>query len=234
VTYLAQRSNDRIVLDPGTGITPNACVIWLHGLGADGEDFVPIVPELRLAASCAPRFVFPHAPVRPVTINGGMRMRAWYDITGLAPGATEDAVGIRASAELIERMIREEREAGIPARRIVLAGFSQGGAIALHTGLRHAEQLAGVLALSCYLPLRSALREASPASRELPILMCHGRHDQVVPIDLAVQSRDLLIAGGYRVQWREYPMQHQVCAEEIGDVSAWLSQRLASGPPAGA
>ena len=234
MTYLLQRLEDQIILDPGSGIAPNACVIWLHGLGADGEDFVPVVAELELPASCMPRFVFPHAPVRPVTINGGMRMRAWYDILSLTPGAEEDAIGIRKSAEIIEQLIRAEREGGIPARRIVLAGFSQGGAIALHTGLRHSEHLAGILALSAYLPLKSSLREVSSANRGVAIFMCHGRHDPILPIALAEQSRDVLIARGYRVEWHEYPMQHQVCAAEIADISSWLARALAAGEPAAA
>ncbi len=209
-----------------TGAAPRGSVIWLHGLGADGRDFLPIVPELRLPPACAVRFVFPHAPVRTVTINAGMRMRAWYDILGFSPGAAQDEQGIRDSAALVTRLIAEERSGGLDSGQIVLAGFSQGGAIALHAGLRHGEPLGGVLALSTYLPLAEKLEEASSANRGLPILMCHGRYDPVLPLDMAEHSRDLLRERGYAVDWKEYPMQHQVCAAEVVDIAAWLSRRL--------
>jgi phospholipase/carboxylesterase len=225
---LKQESADAVVLAPASAAT--ASVIWLHGLGADGNDFVPIVPELRLPADLALRFVFPHAPVRPVTINNGMRMRAWYDILDFTPGGPQDETGIRDSAAILGRFIQRERDAGIAANRIVVAGFSQGGAIALHAALRHAERLAGVLALSTYLPLRTSLAaEASPANRDLPILMCHGQFDPVLPHKLGSSSRDLLISQGYAVEWKEYPMQHQVCMEEIQDISAWLQARFGAG-----
>lgn len=226
MTFLQQETDDAVILEPGSGIEPAAAVIWLHGLGADGHDFVPIVPELRLPEEIAPRFVFPHAPVRAVTINNGMRMRAWYDILGFSQGAAEDAPGIRASAVLADRFIAKEREAGIEANRIVLAGFSQGGAISLYAGLRQAETLAGILALSCYLPLRASLREVSGPGRQAPILMCHGRFDPVVALSLGETSRDLLRQHGCSVEWKEYPMQHQVCAHEIADISAWLVRVL--------
>jgi phospholipase/carboxylesterase len=219
--YLQKEDAEGVVLTPKTA--PSGSVIWLHGLGADGRDFVPIVPELRLPQSALPRFVFPHAPVRAVTINNGARMRAWYDITGLSHGAAEDERGIRESAGLVEELIRRERAAGIAASAIVLAGFSQGGAIALHTALRHAEALAGVIALSTYLPLRNTLAaEAAPANQRIPILMCHGTYDPVLPLQLGELSRDLLLAAGYSVSWKAYPMQHQVCGPEIADISAWL------------
>jgi phospholipase/carboxylesterase len=212
---------------------PEASVIWLHGLGADGHDFVPIVPELRLPARPAVRFVFPHAPARPVTINGGMRMRAWYDIVSLSAAGAPDEAGIRESAAMLERRIQREVELGIPARRIVIAGFSQGGAIALHGALRHAERLAGVLGLSTYLPLHQTLEvEAARANRDVPILMCHGRDDPVLPMTLGVMSRDWLRALGYAVEWKEYRMQHQVCMEEVADISAWLQARLTAPPQA--
>ena len=229
MSYRLEEREDCVVATPVRAGEPDAAVIWLHGLGADGRDFLPIVPELHLPAASAPRFVFPHAPVRAVTINSGMRMRAWYDILGLAAGAVEDESGIRASGALVERYIGREREAGIAARRIVLAGFSQGGAIALHAGLRHEMPLAGVLALSTYLPLQQKLAEATGASRDLAILMCHGRQDPIVPMDLGERSRDVLRASGYAVEWKEYGMQHQVCGEEIADIAAWLRTRLA--PP---
>jgi phospholipase/carboxylesterase len=192
-------------------------VIWLHGLGADGHDFEPIVPELRLPKPV--RFVFPHAPVRPVTINQGMRMRAWYDIFQFGGGA-EDETGIRASQKLVGELIKAEK-----GRKIVLAGFSQGGAIVLQTALRHPERLAGVLALSTYLPLASSLAaERSPANQELPIFMAHGQFDDLIPIDRAERSREFLTQLGYNVEWHVYPMPHSVCAPEIADISRFLAR----------
>jgi phospholipase/carboxylesterase len=231
MTYLQRELDDRVVLEPGSGVDPNAGIIWLHGLGADGYDFVPIVPQLRLPQGCEPRFVFPHAPIRAVTINGGMRMRAWYDILGFSRGDREDASGIRESVARIEQILGDEQKGGIPADRIVLAGFSQGGAIALHTGLRHAQALAGILSLSAWLPLQDTLGEASAANRRTPILMGHGRYDPVVPMELAEASRDLLVARGYPVEFKAYPMEHQVCPEEISDISDWLCRVLAEKPP---
>jgi phospholipase/carboxylesterase len=211
-----------------TGPRPAASVIWLHGLGADGHDFEPIVPELDLPPAPAVRFVFPHAPTMPVAINGGMVMRAWYDVYGLDGARREDEAGIRASQARVEALLAREKARGVSAARIVLAGFSQGGAVALQTGLRHAERLAGVLALSTYLPLAATLpAEASVANRDVPIFMAHGIHDPVIPIDRAIRSRDRLTEIGYAVEWREYPMPHSVCGEEIADVSVWLRARLA-------
>jgi len=204
-----------------TGRNPEAAVIWLHGLGADGHDFEPIVPELELAKPV--RFVFPHAPMRPVTINQGMRMRAWYDILQLG-GGPEDEAGLRASQKLTEELIREQ---GMPANRIVLAGFSQGGAITLLTGLRYPERLAGLLALSTYLPLAGKLSaERSEANGDLPIFMAHGRYDDLIPLDRAQASRSALEKLGYAIDWHEYPMPHSVCAPEIADISAFLSRVL--------
>ena len=201
-----------------TGPNPQASVIWLHGLGADGHDFEPIVPELDLDRPV--RFVFPHAPVRPVTINQGMRMRAWYDILQFGPGP-EDEAGVRASQRLVEEMIAAEKARRM--NRIVLAGFSQGGAIVLQTALRHPERLAGVLALSTYLPLHRTLEtERNPANHEVPIFMAHGQYDDIIPLKRAEQSRQLLERLGYKVQWRVYPMPHSVCPEEIADISAFL------------
>jgi phospholipase/carboxylesterase len=208
-----------------TGPRPSAAVLWLHGLGADGHDFEPVVPELRLPEGLAVRFVFPHAPERPVTINMGMRMRAWYDILQLG-GGPEDEAGIRASQALLEALIARQ---GLPAERIVLAGFSQGGAIALQTGLRHAERLAGILALSTYLPLAATLgRERSAANQDVPVFMAHGRQDDLIPISRARLSREVLERFGYKVEWRDYPMPHAVCAEEIDDIGAWLRARLSA------
>jgi phospholipase/carboxylesterase len=210
-----------------TGAPARATVIWLHGLGADGHDFEPIVPELALPPSLPVRFVFPHAPVQAVTINGGARMRAWYDVYNLAGARREDDAGVRASQARVEALIARERTRGVDARRIVLAGFSQGGAIALQTALRHPERLAGIMALSTYLPLASTLAaEASAANRDVPIFMAHGMYDDLIPISRAALSRDALVAAGYRVEWHEYPMAHAVCAEEIADIGAWLRSVL--------
>jgi phospholipase/carboxylesterase len=207
-----------------TGPAPRAAIIWLHGLGADGHDFEPIVPELSLPPATAVRFVFPHAPIQAVTINGGARMRAWYDI---GHDGRQDAAGIRASQSRVEALIARERGRGVAAHRIVLAGFSQGGAIALQTGLRHPDPLAGVLALSTYLPLADTLeKEASAAARDVPIFMAHGVEDPLIPLARAAQSRDRLSALGYRVEWHEYPMPHSVCAEEIRDIGVWLQRTL--------
>jgi phospholipase/carboxylesterase len=202
-----------------TGPKPAVAVIWLHGLGADGHDFEPIVPELRLAKPV--RFVFPHAPVRPVTINNGMRMRAWYDIFQFGGGA-EDEAGIRASQKLVEKLIEAEQ-----GKKIVLAGFSQGGAIVLQTALRHPERLAGVMALSTYLPLSTTVgAERHAANHDVPIFMAHGQYDDIIPIERARRSRELLEKLGYPVTWKEYPMPHSVCAPEIGDISAFLASIL--------
>jgi len=204
---------------------PTASVIWLHGLGADGNDFAPIVASLQLPKA-AIRFVFPHAPVQPVTINGGMRMRAWYDISDGAI-RREDEGGVRASQKLIEALIAREKERGTAAGRLVLAGFSQGGAIALQTGLRHAERIAGIMALSTYLPIADKLSaEAGAANRDVPIFMAHGSYDPVIPLARAEQSRGILQSLGYAVEWREYPMPHSVSPEEVTDIGAWLRKVL--------
>ncbi|MET0535147.1 MAG: alpha/beta fold hydrolase [Steroidobacter sp.] len=225
MTYTTSESADVVVLNPQAPAT--AAVIWLHGLGADGFDFVPIVNELRLPVSLAARFIFPHATPRPVTINNGFVMRAWYDIMGFGPERAEDDAGIRESDGVVRKYIDQQIAQGIAADKIVIAGFSQGGAIALQTGLRYPERLAGVMALSTYLPLRSSLAaEASPANRDVPILMCHGSHDGVVPPTLGESSRDILTKLGYQVDWRSYPMAHQVCLEEVMDISKWLQARL--------
>lgn len=198
-------------------------VIWMHGLGADGRDFEPIVPMLALDRPV--RFVFPNAPVRPVTINNGMRMRAWYDIDPGAPlSGTDD---IRASAAAVEALVDRERARGVPTERIVLAGFSQGGVVALHLGLRHAERFAGIMALSTYLhDHEHVAEEVSFASIDVPIFMAHGRMDPMIPITRAITSREALTALGYRVEWHEYPMGHQVCPQEIADITAWLRRVL--------
>ncbi|GIZ51555.1 alpha/beta hydrolase [Noviherbaspirillum aridicola] len=214
-------------IEKETGPNPTAAVIWLHGLGADGGDFVPIVPELDLTG-CGPiRFVFPHAPTMPVTINNGYVMRAWYDIIGIDLGRREDEAGLRKSQALVEALIAKEKARGIPASRIVLAGFSQGCAMTLQTGLRHAEKLAGLLCLSGYLPIHASVEaERHSANHETPIFLAHGRSDPVVPVRLAEMSRDHLLSLGYQVEWHEYAMPHSVCPEEVADISRWLQRVL--------
>jgi phospholipase/carboxylesterase len=205
-----------------TGLKPELAVIWLHGLGADGHDFEPIVPELRSVGPA--RFVFPHAPHRSVTINGGYVMRAWYDILGFEERASEDAAGIRASAAAVTKLIDREIGRGIAAERIVLAGFSQGGAIALHTALREPRRLGGVLALSTYLPLAATLaNERTDANAGVPIFMAHGSADPVLPLALAERSRRALEDLGYTVDWHVYPMPHAVCPPEIAAIDRWLA-----------
>ena len=212
-------------IETETAPAPSASIIWLHGLGADGNDFVPLVDEIDLP--CAVRYIFPHAPMMPVTINGGYVMRAWYDIRDAAI-RREDEAGVRASQNSIEALLAHEKARGIPAQRIVLAGFSQGGAIALQTGLRHPEPLAGILALSTYVPIADALAaEASMANAATPIFMAHGSDDPVIPIARAAASRDLLLRQGYKVQWHEYAMPHAVCAQEIAAIEIWLKAVLA-------
>jgi phospholipase/carboxylesterase len=204
-----------------TGSPPRASVIWLHGLGADGHDFEPIVPELRLKQ--AVRFVFPHAPVQPVTINQGMRMRAWYDIFQFG-GGREDDKGIRASQALIVKLIEEQP---VPPEKIVLAGFSQGGAIALQTALRYPKKLAGIMALSTYLPLAATLAaERTAANAQVPIFMAHGGYDDIIPIQRAQDSKNFLEKLGYGIEWHEYPMPHSVCGDEVRDISAFLTTLL--------
>ena len=210
-----------------TGPNPTASVIWLHGLGASGDDFVPIVRELDLAGMQDIRFVFPHAPTMPVTINNGYVMRAWYDIIGADLSRREDEKGLRASQSMVEQLIAQEKGRGIPAGRIVLAGFSQGCAMTIQTGLRHPEKLAGLLCLSGYVPLHTTIaEERSPSNQATPIFMAHGRGDQVIPIIRAEQSRDLLRSLGYEVEWHEYMMPHSVCQEEVDDISAWFRRVL--------
>ena len=206
----------------------HASIIWMHGLGADAHDFEPIVPELRLPATLGARFVFPNAPIRPVTLNGGMRMRAWYDVFSLDLPREEDQVGVQASAAAIDRLLEREQQRGIPAERIVLAGFSQGGAMALHTGLRYRQRLAGILALSCYIPLAGTLAtERQAVNQHTPLFIAHGDYDAVIPMRYGQQSAEALKSLGYAVDWNDYGMGHEVCWEEIGDISAWLQRVLA-------
>ena len=210
-----------------TAPDPKHAVIWLHGLGADGHDFEPIVPELVDRSWPALRFVFPHAPVRPVTVNGGMPMRAWYDITGMEIAQKQDEAGMRASIAQLDELIAREIARGIVGENIILAGFSQGGAIALAGGLRHAQKLGGIMALSTYLPMAEKTDvEIVPGNRAIPIFMGHGTVDPIVPLRLGEMSRDALQRLGYAVEWHSYPMAHQVCAEEIADLRRWLGARL--------
>jgi phospholipase/carboxylesterase len=203
---------------------PAATIIWLHGLGADGHDFEAIVPELRLPDSLPVRFVFPHAPERAVTVNAGIIMRAWFDLIDLNLDANSaDKEQFSESVEMLEALIENELRSGSASDRIVLAGFSQGGAIALHTGLHFPKRLAGILAMSMHLPtIRDRSAALSPANREVPIMMAHGQMDPLIPLARAIETRQELTRLGYAVSWHEYPIQHSVCAEEVADIRAWL------------
>ena len=209
-----------------TRSNPSHSVIWMHGLGADGSDFVPIVRELKLPP-LGIRFIFPHAPMRPVTINGGFVMRAWYDIVVQDLVRQEDERGIRDSQELVGQLIEKEIGRGIPANRIVLAGFSQGGVITLQAGLRYSKRLAGLLALSCYLPLASTLeKERSAANQDVPLFIGHGIHDDIVPLKRGTDARDALAKLGYKPEFHQYPMPHSVHPDEIADIGAWFQRTL--------
>ncbi|MBB3120624.1 alpha/beta hydrolase [Pseudoduganella violacea] len=211
-----------------TGEQPTVAIIWMHGLGADGNDFVPLVDELNLQGLPAIRFIFPHAKTMPVTINGGYVMRSWYDIVHTDLGRQEDEAGLRASQLEVEALIAREKARGIPAERIVLAGFSQGCAMTLQTGLRHPEKLAGLLCLSGYMPLADKIAaERHAANQATPIFLAHGRMDPVVPVARALATRELLQTLGYQVEWHEYPMQHSLCLDEVQHLNAWLRQILA-------
>ncbi len=214
-------------VEVGGGEKPDGTVIWLHGLGADGHDFEPIVSELNLEEHADIRFVFPHAPVRPVTINGGTPMRAWYDVMSLDRTGPQDEAGIRESAASLLQLIEREIKRGVDADRVVLAGFSQGGAIAMHTAMRLSHPLAGLMALSSWMPLESTIdeevvRSSDSQSRDLPILMAHGSFDPMLPIVAGQHARDIMQKAGFTVQWHEYPMAHAVCAEEISAIRGWL------------
>lgn len=208
-----------------------AAVIWLHGLGADGHDFQPVVPELGLPQSAGIRFVFPHAPFRPVTLNGGMSMRAWFDLFGLEADSPQDAAGIQASERQLGELVEAQNQRGISTERIVLAGFSQGGAVALYAGLRYPQRLAGIMGLSTYLPLHQALNgEGYERNVNTPVFMAHGNQDPVLSFELGVHTRRWLQQHGYPVEWHEYPMEHQVCPEELRAISEWLQRVLGALP----
>ena len=212
-----------------TGPHPLSTVLWLHGLGADGSDFVPLVDELPLSSVSPVRFIFPHAPMRPVSINRGVVMRAWFDYDEVSHGAgvREDIASLRQSQLAVNALIAREKERGIGAERIVLAGFSQGGALALQAGLRYPEQLAGIIGLSCYLPaLQTFASETHLSNLTTPIFMAHGRTDPVIPMAFALLSRQQLVEAGYAVEWNEYEMAHSVCAQEIVDIGEWLKRVL--------
>ena len=210
-----------------TGPDPVASIIWLHGLGADGHDFESIVPMLGLPADLSVRFIFPHAPVRPITVNGGMAMRGWYDIRSISIDENEDTAGVRESATTLAGLIDDEVAKEILPAKIVLAGFSQGGAIALFQGLRHPERLAGILALSTYLPIPDILMsEASGHTAGLSVFMGHGTQDPIVPLQLGEQTREILVARGLEVEWKTYPMGHSITQDEVLDIGRWLRDVL--------
>ena len=214
------------VIEIETRPKPSHSVIWLHGLGADGNDFVPVIQELALPP-LAIRFVFPHAPMRPVTINGGFVMRAWYDIAYQDLVMKEDEPGVRQSQKMIEELVAKESTRGVPPNRIVIAGFSQGGVIALQTALRHPKRLAGVMSLSAYLPLVATVEmERNPANNDMPVFLGHGIMDNIVPLPMGTTSRDRLIKLGYDIDWHQYPMAHSVCPEELEDIGAWFTRVL--------
>jgi phospholipase/carboxylesterase len=218
-------------IEVATGSPAQASVIWMHGLGADGHDFVPIVKELNLVGTVPIRFIFPHAPEMPVTINGGMVMRAWYDIIGVDLARREDEAGLKRSQQLVEQLIADENGRGIASDRIVLAGFSQGAAMTLLTGLRFNAPLAGLMCLSGYLPLAArTAAERHASNTQTPIFMAHGKLDSVIPLARAVDSRDALSALGYQIEWHDYLMPHSVCPEEIADISRWLKKVLPALP----
>jgi len=218
------------IIEAESGPDPTATILILHGLGADGNDFVPIAQELKLEQAGAVRFIFPHAPVMPVTINNGYRMRAWYDILGFEEDAPQDEPGLRRSQQLVDALLKREKERGIPAHRIVLGGFSQGCAMSLLTGVRHPERLAGIMGLSGYLPLAAnTATERSSASLQTPIFLAHGTQDEVIALDRAEASRDALQALGYEVEWHEYRMGHSVSPLEIQELNAWLLRVLSAG-----
>jgi phospholipase/carboxylesterase len=224
--YRQLRTEEEVTLEPAA--PAQVSVLWLHGLGADGWDFVPVVDALGLPDSLPVRFTFPHAGYRPVTVNAGYIMRAWYDIKSFTPEGRADSDGLAESVRRVDAYLEAEIARGVSAERIVLAGFSQGGAVALSAGLRFQRRLAGVMGLSTYLPFPVRLAdEKSSANLGLPVLLCHGRLDPVVPVAMGIEARDVLTSEGYAVEWHEYRMQHEVCVDEIAQIARWLRARLA-------
>lgn len=214
-----------------TADNPVGTILWMHGLGADGHDFAGVIPDLKLPKTLALRFIFPHAPVQPITINGGYPMRAWFDVHGLDRHAKQDEAGIQKSHAIIEQFIQQEIERGIPPEKIILAGFSQGGMMALYTGLRYEKSLGGLLALSSFLPLAEQLpQEASVANQSIPIFMAHGTADPILDISLAEMSLNILQQNHYQIEWHAYPMAHQVCTEELIAIGRWITSRYLSHP----
>lgn len=210
-----------------TGKNPNASIIWLHGLGADGHDFEAVIPELKLPTSLAARFIFPHAPMRPITINGGMAMRAWYDISQSDDGFSENNEHIRDASQHIRTLIHREQERGIATSRIIVAGFSQGGAVALYTGLSFEQPLAGIMALSTYVPMINSFETwVSVSARKVPVFQAHGVHDSMISIHRAEKSRNTMNQNGVSVEWHSYTMEHSLCAEEVHDISRWIIKIL--------
>ncbi|MHB8741620.1 MAG: alpha/beta hydrolase [Sulfuricaulis sp.] len=229
---MASRSRDESPVEVETGAQPAASVIWLHGLGADGHDFEALIPELRLPPQPPWRFVFPHAPYRPVTINGGHVMRAWYDIAMTARGFEQNAGQIRESEKILHDLIQAEIERGTPSERIVLAGFSQGGAIALHTGLRYSKPLAGIMSLSAPVPfIEELMSDVNPVNKALPIYMAHGTDDRMIPFSMAQQAHRVMAERGLSIEWHSYVTGHSIASEEILDISRWLANVMAH--PAG-
>lgn len=225
MVYLKMKKNILESVEINPKLPAKASVIWLHGLGADGHDFVDVIPELKLPEELAVRFIFPHAPIRPVTINQGYQMRAWFDIYALHINAPQDEIGIRETENAIGTLIENEIHRGVACDKIVLAGFSQGGAIALYCGLRYPKKLAGILGLSAFLPLHEKLaQEKSAVNLTTPIMLAHGTQDPIVPIQLGELCRDYLKNLGYQIDWHSYPMQHQVCLQEIDDIARWLKK----------
>ncbi len=225
MNYRQLQTDDEVTLEPEA--PAQAAVVWLHGLGADGWDFVPVVDALELPDALAVRFTFPHAGHRPVTVNAGYIMRAWYDIKSFTPEGRADRDGLDESVRRVNSYLEAEITRGVPAERIVIAGFSQGGAVALSAGLRFRQRLAGVMGLSTYLPFPATLaKEKSTANADVPVLLCHGRLDPVVPVAMGMEARDLLTAEGYAIEWHDYQMQHEVCMEEISVIARWLRARL--------
>ena len=222
---VTRNEEDKIIVEPDGEVS--AAVIWLHGLGADGHDFEAIVPQLTAANQRGIRFIFPHAPMQPVTLNNGYVMRAWYDIVAINKTARQDEAGLRTSALSIEKLIKQQTESGIDCSKIVLAGFSQGGAVVLHTALRYKQRLAGVMVLSGYLPLRDkVVDEVSNENKDIPVLMAHGRMDDVVPMVMGEEARDFILSLGYQVDWQSYAMPHSVCPDEVNYIDRWLCEVL--------